>query len=108
MEPREEWGRWLLSSVLHASIFRRASPSDTNTCELKHSSLNRALNDSMKALSTGLPGRMKSKRTWRAYAHASSAFDWNSLPLSTWMTRGYPWCRAARSNATITLAPFNA
>jgi len=41
------------------------------------------LNDSIVALSVGLPGRLKSSCTWFVYARWSNARDVNSVPLST-------------------------
>ena len=46
-----------------------------NQCAFKHSVRNLPLNDSMKALSVGLPGREKSSVTPRWYAHRSKSRD---------------------------------
>ena len=49
-----------LYSCRHASISRFASASVPNQCAFRHSARNVPLNDSMKSLSVGSPGREKS------------------------------------------------
>jgi hypothetical protein len=53
-----------------------------NQCTFKHSSRNRPVNDSMAALSVGLPRRLKSRITPLEYAHRSIAALTNAVPLS--------------------------
>ncbi len=77
--PGELWGRCSLSSVRQAGNCRWARSSDTNCWAFKHSSRSFPLNDSICELSVGLPGRVKSSATPRYNAHASSAFEMNSV-----------------------------
>ena len=53
-----------------ASHFRRASSRLKNKLAFRHSERNLQLNDSMKALSVGLPGRENSSATPRMKAHS--------------------------------------
>ena len=53
---KELCGLKQLYSILHASIFSRASSIDMNQLVFKHSSLKLPLNDSMNGLSVGFPG----------------------------------------------------
>ena len=61
--PSDECGRSSLYSLLQTSVRSRASAIDRNQLALSSSSRSRALNDSMKALSVGFPGREKSIST---------------------------------------------
>src|ERR1700739_1693409 len=76
-----------------------------NQCAFKHLLRNLPLNDSMKALSVGLPGREKSSVTPRWYAHRSKSRDTNSEPWSTRMTAGNPTARPTLSSTSTTSAP---
>ena len=49
----------------------------------RHSARTLPLNDSAKALSVGLPGRLKSRVTPCGNAHRSRSRETNSAPLST-------------------------
>ncbi len=42
------------------------------------------------ALSTGMPGLVKTSSTRFQQAQSSSPFEVNSVPLSTWIRRGLP------------------
>ena len=55
---------------------------DVNQCAFKQSARNRPLNDSIMALSVGLPRRLKSRMTPLVYAQRSIAALTNSVPLS--------------------------
>ena len=55
----------------------RHHPTSRTNARLKHSSRNRALNDSINALSVGLPGRLKSSFTLFQYAHRYRSFEMN-------------------------------
>ena len=76
---------------------------DAKMCALRHSSRSRPLKLSMKAFSTGLPGRMNSSRTSCAYAQASIARLTNSPPLSTVIAVGAP--RRADDAASVPPRP---
>ena len=76
-----------------------------NQCAFKHSARNLPVNDSMKALSVGLPGLEKSSVTPRWYAHRSKSRDTNSEPWSTRMTAGNPTARPTLSSTSTTSAP---
>lgn len=58
-------GRTSLSSLRQSSSFTRASSGLMNQCVFKHSARSLPLNDSIKLLSVGLPGREKSRMTPR-------------------------------------------
>ena len=71
----------------------------------RHSARNDPLNDSMKALSVGLPGREKSRVTPLRYAHRSSSLEMNSGPLSNRIVLGLPWVLVTRSSVSTTSEP---
>jgi len=48
------------------------------------------LNASFTGLSPGLPGRLKSSRTWFQYAQWSITIEVNSVPWLHWITSGRP------------------
>jgi hypothetical protein len=54
---------------------------NTNQCAFRHLPRRRPFNDSTKALSVGLPGRLKSGGTPFSYAQRSSASEMNFGPL---------------------------
>ena len=100
--PRLLCGRCSLYARRQDSIFSRASDSVKNQCSFRHSWRNRALNDSINALSVGLPGRLKSSVTPFQYAHRSRCFETNSGPLSTRIEAGRP-CRSTTCSSTRTV-----
>ncbi len=61
----------------------------------------------MKALSVGLPGRLKSSFTLLRCAHSSSTFEINSLPLSTLIVSGKPQLSFSLSSTSTTRLPVN-
>jgi hypothetical protein len=67
-----------------------------------------AVQASMKALSVGLPGGLKSGVTPRMKAHKSNALLMNSGPLSNRIIFGHPICRVTRSSGATTRYRENA
>ncbi len=95
-----------MQSRRHASIVLLASARDRNQRVFRHSSRNRPLNDSTKALSVGLPGRKKSSVTPVSYAQRSKAFEMNFGPLPTRMARRAARIDAIRSMASTICSPL--
>jgi hypothetical protein len=79
-----------LYSFCQACIVDLASVKSVNQCTFKHSSRKLPLNDSIKALSVGFPGRENSRITLFVYAHRSNILPENSLPLSQYIRFGDP------------------
>ena len=105
--PKLLWGRSLLYSCRYAANVCWASAAETHQCCERHSRRTVALKLSMTALSVGFPGREKSSWTWFQYAQWSSAFEVNSVPLSTWITAASVRCRPTAASTRTTSSPRN-
>ena len=65
------WGQLSLHSLRHASILAFASAIEANQFAFGHSSRSEPLEDSIRALSVGVPDREKSIRSYLAPALSS-------------------------------------
>lgn len=77
-------------------ILACASSIDKNQCAFRRSLRSRLLKLSKRALSVGLPGRLKSNSARRSWADLSITLEMNSLPLSLLLASGQPALGADR------------